>query len=88
MKYKIGDWIIYNNKEWSNKWKNYKGISLYGKIGKIIDKEKTYKCPYLVKFKKYIKSYGGNGTLWCLETSITSFDQLKLKKFLSNEFTD
>ena len=87
MKYKIGDWIVFIDKERSKWWKKEHGISLYDKIGKIIDINKKYNL-YLIEFKEYIKSYGGNGTLWCLETSITSFDQLKLKKFLSNEFTD
>ena len=87
MKYKIGDWIIYNNKEWSNEWKKTIGFSLYGKIGKIIYISKKYES-YLIEFKEFIDGHDGGGKgneghcLWFDEKEITSLDQLKLKKLI------
>ena len=88
MKYKINDWIVYNNKEWSNHWKEIYGISLYGKIGKIIDISKKYNL-YLIEFKEFIGSCNGDGKgkdghcLWCRKKEITLYkDYFKLKKFI------
>ena len=93
MKYKINDWIVYNNKEWSNHWKEIYGISLYGKIGKIIyidiDKNAN-RDPYLIEFKDFIDShdrYYGIGKYghcyWGHEEEFTLYkDYFKLKKFI------
>ena len=91
MKYKIGDWIVYTDKEWSNKWKKDYGFSLYGKVAKIIYIEKycNLPLPYLIEFKKYINGHNGSGKgkdgycLWCRKKEIISLDQLKLKKLLT-----
>jgi len=32
----IGEWVIFTDKEKGNFWKKHEGISLYGKIGKVI----------------------------------------------------
>ena len=89
MKYKIGDWIVYIDKERSKWWKDLKGISLYGKIGKIIDIYKSDRfIPYLIEFKEYINGHDGIGKgknghcSWCSKQEITSLDRLKLKKLL------
>ena len=86
MKYKIGEWIIYNNKKWKNYWKKTYGISLYGKIAKIIDISDSL---YLIEFKEFIYSYDGDGKgkdghcLWCRKKEITLYkDYFKLKKFI------
>ena len=90
MKYKIGDWIVFINKEFSKWWKGKKGISLYGKIAKIIyigyNNKYIY---YLVEFKEYINGYSGNGRgkdehcSWCEDIEITLYkDYFKLKKFI------
>ena len=87
MKYKIEDWIVYTDKKWSNQRKKKRGISLYGKIGKIIYIDNTH-LPYLVEFKEFIGSpsvirKGKKGYCeWCEDKEIISLDQLKLKKLL------
>ena len=90
MKYKIGDWIVFIDKEWSNDWKKEPGISLYDKIGKIIDINKKYNL-YLIEFKEYINGYDGEGKgkdghclwCWCNDKEITLYkDYFKLKKLL------
>jgi len=88
MEYKIGDWIVYIDKERSKWWKEI-GVFLYGKIGKIIDINKTHSFSYLVEFKEFIHGYSGNGKgkkgycLWCRKKEITLYkDYFKLKKFI------
>jgi len=88
MKYKIGDWIVFIDKEWSNKWKKTIGFYLYGKIGKIIYIENNNNLPYFIKFKigdcpyEALRGEREDHCWWCHENWITSFDQLKLKKLL------
>jgi len=89
-KYKIGNWIVYIDKEWSNFWKKMYGISLYGKIGKIIDINKNYES-YLIEFKEFINSYTSNRRgkegygLWGTKQEITLYkDYFKLKKLLNS----
>jgi len=94
MKYKIGDWIVYTDKEFSNKWKKDYGFSLYGKIGKIIDIEKycNLPLPYLLEFKGFINGHSGyrkgrdGHCQWCMDKEITLYkDYFKLKKFIEGE---
>ena len=89
MKYKIGDWIVFIDKEWSNHWKEIYGISLYGKIGKIIDINRITVWPYLIEFKEFIDGTSGRGKgkngncRWCHEKQISLYkDYFKLKKFI------
>ena len=90
MKYKIGEWIIYNNKKWKNYWKKTYGISLYGKIGKIIDISKNSYFSYLIEYKEFIHGTSGDGRgkeghcRWFNEKEISSLDQLKLKKLVQS----
>jgi len=88
MKYKIGDWIVFTDKEFSKWWKEKKGISLYGKIGKIIDTDYN-NWPYLIEFKENIHGISGDGKakdnhcIWCNDKEITLYkDYFKLKKFI------
>ena len=89
MKYKIGDWIVYIDKEWSKRRKELKGISLYEKIAKIIYIDSD-SWPYLIEFKENINGHTGNGRgkegycLWCTtKQEITLYkDYFKLKKFI------
>jgi len=86
MKYKIEDWIVYTDKKWSNQRKKKRGISLYGKIGKIIDIDYNNKyIYYLVEFigSPSVIRKGKKGYCeWCEDKEIISLDQLKLKKLL------
>jgi len=90
MKYKIGDWIIYTDKKHSNEWKKTYGISLYGKIGKIIYIDKNLYWPYTIEFKEFINGHDGRRKgkkgycEWCEDKEIISLDQLKLKKLIYN----
>ena len=90
MKYKIGDWIVFINKERSKWWKEKYETSLYGKIGKIIGIVKKHKL-YLIEFKEFIDSHDSNGKgkdghcQWCVDIEIISLDQLKLKKLLEEK---
>jgi len=90
MKYKIGDWIVYIDKNYSKWWKEQSGISLYGKIGKIIGIDND-SLRYLIEFKEFIDSHDSNGKgkdghcQWCVDIEIISLDQLKLKKLLEEK---
>ena len=91
MKYKIGEWIVYTDKEFSNKWKQYYEAFLYGKIGKIIDIDKNV-WPYLIEFKEFVNGHDGDGKgkdghCWgCEEKEITLYkDFYKLKKFIEKK---
>jgi len=57
--YKVGDWVIYMNKMESDKRKGLCGISLYGKIAKIIHIDITY----LLEFKDWIDGHDGSESL-------------------------
>ena len=88
MKYKIGAWVVYINKQWSKWWKKTYGISLYGKIGKIIDIDNPH-LSYLIEFKEYINGHDGRGKgkngncSWCDEKRLSLYkDFYKLKKFI------
>ena len=90
MKYKINDWIVFIDKKISKWRKKDYGISLYGKIGKIIDIDYNNKyIYYLVEFKEYINGYDGEGKgkdehcRFCIDKEITLYkDYFKLKKLL------
>jgi len=89
MKYKIGDWIVFTDKEYSKNWKKLRGISLYGKAAKIIYIHNNKYYPYSIEFKENIKGHtsnekGKNGHCsWCDEKKITLYkDYFKLKKLL------
>jgi len=87
MKYKIGDWVIYTDKDYSNNWKKQYGISLYGKIAKIIHIERELDILYLLNFKEYINSFrktkGKSGhCIWCKHFEIKFLDSLKFKKWI------
>jgi len=92
MKYKIGDWIVYIDKEWSKWWKDLHGVSLYGKIAKIIHIDNNKYYHYSLEFKEFIYGHNGNRKgreghcLWCCkEKEFISLDQLKLKKLIRGE---
>jgi len=88
MKYKIGDWIIFIDKEMSDKFRNSTGISLYKKLAKII-----YIIPdneYLLEFKDPIgNDHNGDGRGkkghcgWCVKSEFKSaINHLKFKKWI------
>jgi len=77
-KYKIDDWIVFIDKEISNKLKNEIGFSLYGKIGKIIDK---YNSMYLVDLG-YRKGENGYCIWYSAKFIILYKDYFKLKKLM------
>jgi len=86
--YQIGDWVIYIDKKLNDHWKTWKGISLYGKIAKIVDIRK-YNI-YTLEFKEFINSEhngygkGKNGHCYlCIKTQFMSLEHLKLKKLLN-----
>ena len=94
MKYKIGDWIVFTDKEGSKRWKEFHGISLYGKIGKITDIDKS-EIPYIIEFKEFIDDYNGYYSYYgkgkdshcrrCHKNQISLYkDFYKLKKLLQN----
>jgi len=87
MKLKIGDWVIWNDKEASDNWGKVTRIFLYGKVAKIIyiDKDNN---KYLFEFKEYVMSTliseGKEGhCFWCEADEFISLDLLKLKKLLN-----
>jgi len=82
--YKIGDWVIFIDKSWSDWWKKGYGIFLYGKIAKIIRIDNN---SHLLEFKEHIdsipKEQGKNGhCLWSTLNQIKSIDLLKFKKWI------
>ena len=86
--FKINDWIVFTDKEFSKWWKEKKGISLYGKIGKIIDIDNPH-LSYLIEFKEFINGHDGDGKgkdghcCWCDEKRLSLYkDFYKLKKFI------
>jgi len=56
--YKIGDWVIFIDKEQSDLWKRAFRISLYKKIAKIIYIEDT-SSPHLLEFRDWINGHNG-----------------------------
>jgi len=86
--YKIDDWVIYIDKENSNKWKKEFGISLYGKIAKIIyfyfdSTNNNYN--YVLEFKESIRGKGEGiegHCNWCNCFEFKSIDHLKFKKWV------
>jgi len=93
--FKVGDWVIFIHKSLSNWWKNITGISLYEKVGKIIDiknysKNSEYSTDYLIEFEELIKSgharKGKDGyCIWSEDNEFISLDHLKLKKLLKEK---
>jgi len=87
--YKKGDVVIWIDKEASDYWKRSRGISLYGKIAKIMTFDKSENI-YALKFKDWINSdilgnsYTKNG--YGLESYKEGFklaiDHLKFKKWI------
>jgi len=88
--YKVGDWVIWINKKQSVYWKEMKGISLYGKLAKIIYINK-YNV-FLLEYKDYVGGYsvggysgeGKDGHCWfCLDEDFElAIDSLKFKKWI------
>ena len=82
-KYKIGDWIVFIGKEYSKRWKDLHGISLYGKVAKIIDIYNKLNIEDYVYLIKFIDSSHGNDNYWCSKNDITLYkDFYKLKKLI------
>jgi len=86
--YKVGDWVIYIDKENSNEWKEEFGISLYKKIAKIIE---IGNYAYLTEFKDPIGNtpYDGEGKgkighcRWSSKRRVKlAIDHLKFKKWI------
>jgi len=88
-KFKVGDWVIYTDKEESNSWKEINVVSLYNKIGKII-KINPYTHYFLIKFKEWINGYHGsilaNDSEYCKWCNKEEFElainHLKFKKWV------
>jgi len=90
--YKVGDIVIWIDKRVSNRQKKEYGVSLYGKLAKIIyiDKPDNLDKEYFLEFKDHIKGFGGIGKvkgkeghcMWCSFSQIKSVDHLKFKKWV------
>jgi len=59
--FKIGDSVVYTNKQYSDNWKKQFGVSLYKKRAKIININNKYINPYLLEFKEWIDGSDGEG---------------------------
>jgi len=89
MKYKIGDLVIITNKKYSDYWKKSTGISLYGKLAKIINIKDD---DYLFEFKENINGHNGNNVgeiigrirhcVWGKVYEFKSINSLKFKKWI------
>jgi len=92
--YKIGDWVIFTNKEYSDWWEKENGVSLYGRLAKIVDIDKIVDInkiyEYEIEFKEGINSKwnefgeGKSGHwLWCDKDEFKyAIDHLKFKKWI------
>lgn len=93
MKYDIGNWIVFNNKEYDKKHYEYTGYRIYGKIGRIV--EICYPDRYLIRFEKkvgdsyfYVRTdrhYEKGFYLPCYEKDLKLLiDHIKLKKLIEH----
>jgi len=93
--YKVGDIVIWMDKEHSDYWEITHGIPLYGKVAKIIYMDNY--ISYLLEFNDYVNCSHGSRTniekksghcMWGLtKKEFTSLDHLKLKKLIKNKLT-
>jgi len=91
--FKVGEYVTFIDKKWSDTRKELYGFSLYRKIAKILDidtKVKDIYVSHLLEFKEFINGNDGDGDgkgkqghcEWCTKSEIQSIDHLKFKKWV------